>query len=128
MRCPGIADPVIHGQASAVLEPTPHVSGLSGVKPCEVGLSCEAFVVFCIRGELRLATNRHASMATNWFGGRNAVRAMNSYRQGGPVFRLTHQGSVPLTPSDPIVYAKDLATRCTPSTPNGRHIKVTKYS
>ena len=30
MRCPGIADPVIHGQASAVLEPTPHVSGLSG--------------------------------------------------------------------------------------------------
>ena len=29
-RCPGIADPVIHGQASAVLEPTPHVSGLSG--------------------------------------------------------------------------------------------------
>ena len=24
------ADPVIHGQASAVLEPTPHVSGLSG--------------------------------------------------------------------------------------------------
>ena len=30
VRCPGIADPVIHGQASAVLEPTPHVSGLSG--------------------------------------------------------------------------------------------------
>ena len=53
-------------------------------------------------------------MATNWFGGRNAVRAMNSYRQGGPVFRLTHQGSVPLTPSDPIVYAKAviLATLC----------------
>ena len=36
----------------------------------------------------------------------NAVRAMNSYRQGGPVFGLTHQGSVPLTPSNPIVYAK----------------------
>ena len=35
-----------------------------------------------------------------------SVRAMNSYRQGGPVFRLTHQGSVPLTPSDPIVYAR----------------------
>ena len=34
-----------------------------------------------------------------------SVRAMNSYRQGGPVFGLTHQGSVPLTPSDPIVYA-----------------------
>ena len=30
VRCPGIADPVILGQASAVLEPTPHVSGLSG--------------------------------------------------------------------------------------------------
>ena len=30
MRCPGVADPVVHGQASAVLEPTPHVSGLSG--------------------------------------------------------------------------------------------------
>ena len=30
VRCSGIADPVIHGQASAVLEPTPHVSGLSG--------------------------------------------------------------------------------------------------
>ena len=30
MRCPGVADPAIHGQASAVLEPTPHVSGLSG--------------------------------------------------------------------------------------------------
>ena len=30
VRCPGIADPVVHGQASAVLEPTPHVSGLSG--------------------------------------------------------------------------------------------------
>ena len=46
-----------------------------------------------------------------------SVRAMNSYRQGSPVFRLTHQGSVPLTPSDPIVYAKDLATLCSPSTP-----------
>ena len=46
-----------------------------------------------------------------------SVRAMNSYRQGGPVFGLTHQGSVPLTPSDPIVYAKNLATLCTPSTP-----------
>ena len=42
----------------------------------------------------------------------NAICAMNSYRQGGPVFRLTHQGSVPLTPSDPIVYAKNLATLC----------------
>ena len=42
----------------------------------------------------------------------NAVCAMNSYRQGSPVFRLTHQGSVPLTPSDPIVYAKNLATLC----------------
>ena len=31
---------------------------------------------------------------------------MNSYWQGGPVFGLTHQGSVPLTPSDPIVYAR----------------------
>ena len=30
VRCPGVADPVIHGQASAVLEPTPHVSGPSG--------------------------------------------------------------------------------------------------
>ena len=46
-----------------------------------------------------------------------SVRAMNSYRQGGPVFGLTHQGSVPLTPSDPIVCAKNLATLCTPSTP-----------
>ena len=42
---------------------------------------------------------------------------MNSYRQGSPVFRLTHQGSVPLTPSDPIVYAKNLATLCSLSTP-----------
>ena len=43
-----------------------------------------------------------------------SVRAMNSYRQGGPDFGLTHQGSVPLTPSDPIVYAKavNLATLC----------------
>ena len=57
VRCPGIADPVIHGQASAVLEPTPHVSGLSG----------DIVEIF-------------------W------------------------------------------ATLCTPSTPNGRHIKVTKYS
>ena len=48
-----------------------------------------------------------------------SVRAMNSYRQGGPDFGLTHQGSVPLTPSDPIVYAKDLATLCSLSTPNG---------
>ena len=30
--------------------------------------------------------------------------------------------------SDPIVYAKKLATLCSPSTPNGRHIKVRKYS
>ena len=44
VRCQGIADPVIHGQASAVLEPTPHVSGLSG-DIVEVFL-----VVFCIRG------------------------------------------------------------------------------
>ena len=74
-------------------------------------------------------------MATNWFGGRNAVRAMNSYRQGSPVFRLTHQGSVPLTPSDPIVYAKNLATLCSrpprmvgisrlPSTPRQRTVEV----
>ena len=42
---------------------------------------------------------------------------MDVYLKGGPVFRLTHQGSVPLTPSDPIVYAKNLATLCTPSTP-----------
>ena len=43
-----------------------------------------------------------------------SVRAMNTYRQGGPVFRPTHQGSVPLTPSNPIVYAKavNLATLC----------------
>ena len=57
-----------------------------------------------------------------------AVHAMDVYLKGGPVFRPTHQGSVPLTPSSPIVYAKDLATRCTPSTPNGRHIKFTRYS
>ena len=76
-------------------------------------------------------------MATNWFGGRNAVRAMNSYRQGGPVFGLTHQGSVPLTPSNPIVYAKAviLATLCSrppqmvgisrlPSTPRQRTVEV----
>ena len=65
----------------------------------------------------------------------NAVRAMNSYRQGGPVFGLTHQGSVPLTPSDPIVYAKKLATLCSrppqmvgisrlPSTPRQHTVEV----
>ena len=46
----------------------------------------------------------------------NAVHAMDVYLKGGPVFRLTHQGSVPLAPSDPIVYAKNLATLCSPST------------
>ena len=94
--------------------------------------------MFCIRGGgLRLATNRHASMAEIGISrlpstprrhtvevsaslgpqqaGRipiDAVRAVNVYQKGGPVFRLTHQGSVPLTPSDPIVYAKNLATLC----------------
>ena len=64
-----------------------------------------------------------------------SVRAMNTYRQGGPVFRLTHQGSVPLTPSDPIVYAKKLATLCSrppqmvgisrlPSTPRQLTVEV----
>ena len=43
-----------------------------------------------------------------------AVHAMDVYLKGGPVFRPTHQGSVPLTPSNPIVYAKavNLATLC----------------
>ena len=43
-----------------------------------------------------------------------SVRAMNTCQQGGPVFRPTHQGSVPLTPSNPIVCAKavNLATLC----------------
>ena len=64
-----------------------------------------------------------------------SVRAMNSYRQGGPDFELTHQGSVPLTPSDPIVYAKKLATLCSrppqmvgisrlPSTPRRHTVEV----
>ena len=46
------------------------------------------------------------------------VRAMNSYRQGGPVFRLTHQGSVPLTPSSPIVYWPDFGHPVHPVHPN----------
>ena len=36
VRCPGVADPVIHGQALAVLKPTPDVSGLS----------CDVVVIF----------------------------------------------------------------------------------
>ena len=58
----------------------------------------------------------------------NAVHAMDVYLKGGPVFRLTHQGSVPLTPSDPIVYAKDLATQCTLSTPRGRQLLIERLA